>query len=114
VLTLSAVDQSQQIFLKTIEEPHFMAPLEYSLTSQTDISPWKNAKDWLDADTNQITSITQVFVTSTRSAEIENAHFGGDMIYQVRLIVRIFKYIVSTMIAASDHLRLCTPDVLHV
>jgi len=88
----------QQRFLKTVEEPHFMAPLDYSLTSHTDISPWKSAKDWLDADTNQITSITQVFVTSTKSAEIENAHFGGDMIYQ-RLIIYVFA-----------HLMFCTCD----
>jgi len=88
----------QQRFLKTVEEPHFMAPLDYSLTSHTDISPWKSAKDWLDADTNQITSITQVFVTSTQSAEIENAHFGGDMIYQ-RLIIYVFA-----------HLMFCTCD----
>lgn len=91
-----------------------MAPLDYALANfHTDILPWTCARDWIDADINHITSAIQVLVVSTQRAEIENAHFGGDMIYQVRLIVPIFKYVVSTPIAASSHLYICTLDVLH-
>jgi len=91
-----------------------MAPLDYALAkSHTDISPWMCPRDLIDADVNHITSTIQVFVTSTQSAEIENANFGGEMIYQVCLILTIFKYVVSMPIAVSSHLHICTPDVLH-
>ena len=69
-----------------------MTPLDHALAnSHTDISPWTCPRDWINADVNHITSSLQVFAASTQSAEIENANFGGDMIYQVRLIVTIFK-----------------------
>jgi hypothetical protein len=88
VLTSSAYDQPE---LESAEEPHFMAQLDRALaTSQTDISPWTCAKDWIDAGANQVTFAIQVFVASTQSAEIEDANFGGDMVYQVRLAVTIF------------------------
>jgi hypothetical protein len=89
-LTLSAFKQPQQIFLQTVKELPFMAPLDHALAnSHPNISPWNGAKDWLDADMNQVTSIIQEFVASTESAEVENANFGGDMINQVRLTVII-------------------------
>jgi hypothetical protein len=55
-----------------------------------DISPWTYAKDWIDADFNQVTFAIQRFVVSTPSAEIEDANFGGNMVYQVRFVT-IFK-----------------------
>jgi hypothetical protein len=111
VLTPSAFKQPQQIFL---EEPHFMAPLDHALCNfQVDRSPWTCARDWIDADVNHVTSTIQVFITSTQSAQIEDADFDGDMIYQVRLIVMIFKSVVSSAIVASNCLHLCTPHVLH-
>ena len=92
VLTPSAFNQLQQVFLETDEEPHFMLVLDGELcNSQMTISPWTCARDWIDADVNHVTSAIQRFVTSTQSAEIRDANFGGDMIYPVRLIVMIFK-----------------------
>ena len=92
-----------------------MAPLDYALTnSYTDISPWNNAKDWLDADMNYVVSLIQLFATSLPGgAEIKYANFGGDMVYQVCLTASIFRSVVSTLITASDCLCLCAPDVLH-
>ena len=85
----------QQILLDTVDEPQFMAPLDRALvSSHTDMSPWTCPRDWIDADVNHIRSTIQVFAASTQSAEIEDANFGGDMIYQVRLIVTIFKLVV--------------------
>ena len=95
VLTLFAVNQPQEIFLATHEEPYFTAALDGALAnSHTDISPWQDPEDWLHADTNQITSITQVFAASTQSAEIEETNFGRDMIYPVCLIARTFQYVI--------------------
>jgi hypothetical protein len=69
-----------------------MAPLDRALAnSQVDISPWTCTRDWIDADVDHVTSTIQVFVASTQNTEIEDADFGGDMIYQVRLIIMIFK-----------------------
>ena len=91
MLTPSTFNQPQQIFLETVEEPHFMLLLDDELcNSQMNISPWTYARDWIDADVNHVTSTIQVFVASTQRAEIRDANFGGDMIYQVRLIVMIF------------------------
>ena len=88
----SPIAHPQPVILDTVEEPNFMAPLDHALAnSHTDISPWTYPRDWIDADVNHITSTLQAFVTSMQSAEIENANFGGDMIYQVRLTVMIFK-----------------------
>jgi GH25 family lysozyme M1 (1,4-beta-N-acetylmuramidase) len=70
--------------LESVEEPHFMAPLDHDLAHfQMDISPWMCPKDWIDADANQVTLLIQVFVTSTKSAEIQDANFGGNMVHQV-------------------------------
>jgi hypothetical protein len=81
-----------QIFLDSVEEPYFMAPLDYALVNfHTDISPWTCARDWIDADVSQIRSAIQVLAASTQRAGIESANFGGDMIYQVCLIALIFK-----------------------
>jgi hypothetical protein len=92
VLTPSTFNQPQQINLETAGEAHFMATLDHALAnSHTDISPWVWASDWIDADVNLVTSAIQAFITSTRSAEIEDANFGRDMVYQVRLIIMIFK-----------------------
>jgi hypothetical protein len=91
VLTPSAFNQPQQIFLETVEEPHSMALLDDELCNfQTNISPWTCARDWIGADVNHVTSAIQVFVTSSQSAAIKDANFGRDMIYQVRLIIIIF------------------------
>ena len=91
-----------------------MAPLDRALvSSHTDMSPWTCPREWIDADINHITSTIQVFAASMQSAETENVNFGGDMIYQVCLIVTIFKLVVSTPNAAPSHLHICTPDVLH-
>ena len=90
-LALSALNPRQTLF-DAVEEPQFMAPLDHALAnSHTDISPWMCARDWIDADVNHVTSTVQVFTASTRCAEIEDVNFGADMIYQVRLIVMIFK-----------------------
>jgi hypothetical protein len=92
VLTPSAFNQPQQTFLETVEEPHFMALLDDELcNSQINMSPWTCARDWIDADVNHVTSTIQAFVASTQSAEIRDANFGGDMIYQVRVIDMISK-----------------------
>jgi hypothetical protein len=92
VLTPSAFNKPQQIFLETVEEPYFMASLDHSLGNfQVDISPWTCARDWIEADANHVISTVQVFIASTKSAEIEGANFGGDMIYQVRLIIMTLK-----------------------
>jgi hypothetical protein len=48
------------------------------------------ANDWIDADFNQVTFAIQGFVASTQSTEIEDANFGGNMVYQVRFVT-IFK-----------------------
>jgi hypothetical protein len=48
----------------------------------------------VDADMNHITSTIQVFVTSTQSAEIENANFGGEMIYQVQRVLHAVDMVI--------------------
>lgn len=69
-----------------------MAQLDHALgNSRVDIFPWMCPREWIDADVNHITSMIQVFVASMQSAEIEDANFGGEMIYQVHLMVMIFK-----------------------
>ena len=65
--------------------------------SQMNISPWRCARDWIDADVNHVTSTIQGFVTSTQSTEIRDANFGGDMIYQVRLRVMIFNRLIGSL-----------------
>jgi hypothetical protein len=89
VLTLSAYHQPK---LQSAEEPHFMTQLDHALTNfQPDISPWTHAKDWIDADVDQVTSAIQVFAEVAPNAEIMDANLGGDMVYQVRLEVTLFK-----------------------
>ena len=87
VSTLFAFKQPQQIFLETLEEPHFMVPLDHAFgNSQMDIYPWKCARDWIDVDVCHVISTIQAFLASTQSAKIEVVNFSGEMVYQVRLI----------------------------
>jgi hypothetical protein len=93
----SAFDRPRQILLEALEEPHFMAPLDHALTNfQTDISPWTCPKDWIDADVSHVTLTIQEFVASTQSAEIEDANFRGNMVYQVCLSYNIYLVSVNT------------------
>jgi hypothetical protein len=92
VLTPSAFNKPQQIFLETVEEPYFMASFDHSLGNfQVDTSPWTCARDWIKADVNYVISTVQVFIGLTKSAKIKGANFSGDMIYQVRLIIMTLK-----------------------
>jgi hypothetical protein len=108
-LYFSAFGCRKEIPTETVEEPFSMTSLDHALANfNTDFSPWTSATDWLDADTKQVTSIIHEFVTWKHSAELENASFAGDMIYQVRSIVTSFEYLVSTLVSASACLHLCT------
>jgi hypothetical protein len=93
------------------------ASLDYMWTNfETEISPWRHPSEWLQAYASHVNSIIQQIVTVTKTTEIEQAMFAGDMIYYVYLTVsgflkclvlhisvqRLTVYIFAQLMQAND------------
>ena len=61
-----------------------MSPDNALTTFKTDISPWKNPMDYIDAEANHVNTIIQDMRILTGRVEIEQASFMGQpMIFSV-------------------------------